>query len=155
LLLVPRHSKPLAIADVGTVAPEFQLAALDGQTFNLADSRGQVVVLFFSAANDPLLPEHYNHVDRLAREYADDARVKILGINTAQGASDIRVAARSFPMLMDDKANVAGRYSATAVPLMVIIDPHGVVRYRGPSETAFVNEAIRALAENATLAVAK
>ena len=155
LLFVPRHSKPLAVADVGTVAPEFQLPALDGQTFNLADSRGQVVVLFFSALNDPLLPEYYEHVDRLARIYADDARVKFLAINIPHGQSDIRVAARSFPMLMDDNSNVASRYSATAAPLMVIIDPHGVVRYRGPSETTFAAEAIRALAENATLAIAK
>jgi peroxiredoxin len=155
LLLVPRYSKPLAIADVGTVAPEFQLPDLDGQTFNLSDSRGQVVVLFFSALNDPLLPAHYENVDRLAREYADDARVKFLGINIAHGQSDIRVAARSFPMLMDDNSNVASRYSATASPLMVIIDPHGVVRYRGPSETPFITQAIRTLAENATLAVAK
>jgi peroxiredoxin len=171
LVLVPRHSKPVAVADVGTVAPTFELSAADGQTFNLADTRGQVVVLFFSALNDPLITQYYDHVDRLARQYADDGRIKILGI-TGKGPHldpllfqlDQRISTCAFPTLLDDNSNVATRYCATGTPLMVIIDPHGVVRYRGPmdsptadfasSRNTFIAEAIRNMVENATLASA-
>jgi peroxiredoxin len=173
LLLVPRYSRPVATADVGTVAPSFELAGNNGEKFSLADSRGQVVVLFFSALGDPLITRHYERVDRLAREYADDGRVKILGINIAytdnldpaKALTDGPLASHAFPTLLDERASVASRYAATDTPLMVIIDSHGVVRYRGPMDqpssdltgrsNSFVEEAIRNLAENATLASAK
>jgi peroxiredoxin len=172
LWLVPRYSKPVAVADIGTVAPSFELSANNGQKFNLADSRGQVVVLCFSAISDPLITQYYDRMEQLARQYADDGRVKILGINVAYAdhlsLAEVRpgAAMHSFPTLVDEHASVASRYSATATPLTVIIDARGVVRYRGPlditgandpstASNSFVEEAIRNLAANATLASAK
>jgi peroxiredoxin len=165
LVLVPRHSKPVAVADVGTVAPEFELLDSNGQRFSLADTRGQVVVLFFAALNDPRIAQQYERLDRLAREYADDGRIKILGINITRDDSAIAMANRSFDTLLDSHAAIAARYAATQTPLTVIIDAHGVVRYRGPMDAiatdfaptpnSFVAEAIKTMIENATFASAK
>jgi cytochrome oxidase Cu insertion factor (SCO1/SenC/PrrC family) len=58
LLIKPRASKPVAVADVGTRAPDFQLQDVDGRTFTLSAHRGQAVVLFFGAVNCPRTTEY-------------------------------------------------------------------------------------------------
>src|SRR6187455_983532 len=65
LWLAPRYSKPVATADIGTVAPSFELQGNNGQKFSLSDSRGQVVVLFFSAISDPHITQYYDRVEQL------------------------------------------------------------------------------------------
>jgi hypothetical protein len=41
LVLAPRYSKPVAAADVGTLAPDFQLTDVDGRIFTLSQHRGE------------------------------------------------------------------------------------------------------------------
>src|SRR5207248_4071673 len=66
-----------------------------------------------------------------------DARVAFLAVDSvpadAVPAAFIPVE-RCFPTLADDRSAVAARYSAAtgAFPMVVIIDPRGLVRYRGP-----------------------
>src|SRR4051812_6751946 len=140
LVLVPRFSKPLGVADVGTVAPDFELTDLHGAIVSLSEFRGQAVVLFFSSIKSSSSLQYEDRVERLAHSYDTDSRVKFIAINVGDGQRadpfllrlDDRLASRSYPTLLDDKAFVASRYSAAATPMMVVIDPHGVVRYRGP-----------------------
>ena len=144
LLLVPRYSRPIATADVGTVAPDFRLLDTDGRPVTLSALRGQAVVLFFGSLHCPKTADYNDRIDRLAKRYAADSRVKFLALDvpTAGDAADaenervrVRVDAnvvgRPFPTLLDDHAAVAARYSATDTPLFVIVDPRGVVAYRG------------------------
>ena len=49
LVLVPRLSKPLGVADIGTVAPDFELTDIHGGLVSLSDYHGQSLVLFFSS----------------------------------------------------------------------------------------------------------
>ena len=148
LLIAPRYSKPVAVADVGTLAPDFQLEDLDGRTFTLSQHRGQAVVLFFGSINSPTTAEYNARVDRLARMYADDTRVKFFALDgTSTGAgnqagdrsmlrADLAIAARGFPTLIDDRGAVAARYSARETPTFIVLDAHGVVRYRGPFDNS-------------------
>ena len=151
LIVAPRRSKPVAVADVGTIAPDFQLEAADGRAFTLSQHRGQAVVLFFGSVNCPRTAEYDARVERLARAHAADARVKVVALDVTSRAEpldrtmlrlDPKLTQRSFPTLFDDKGVVANRYSATDTPTFVLIDPHGVVRYRG----AFDNSAELAFA---------
>jgi len=171
LLLAPRFSKPLGVADVGTVAPDFELPDLHGAPVSLSAFRGQSVVLFFSSLKSTTSLQYEERVERLADFYQTDSRVKFLAINVGDGQRidpfmltlDQRLNARNYPTLLDDKASVASRYSATATPMMVIIDPHGVVRYRGPfdnsADLAFAShsyliEALQDVLEHTTVTVA-
>ncbi|MEA2707792.1 MAG: hypothetical protein QOF78_393 [Phycisphaerales bacterium] len=154
LLAAPRYSKPVAIADVGTAAPDFQLEDVDGRTFTLSQHRGQAVVLFFGSVNCPRTADYNGRVARLARTYEKDSRVKFLALDVnSHGESidrrllrlDPKIADRGFPTLVDDKGAIANRYSATESPTFVVLDPHGVVRYRGAfdnsPDVAFVTHA--------------
>lgn len=154
LLLAPRRSKPVAVADVGTVAPDFQLSDINGRTFTLSQHRGQAVVLFFGSVDCPRTGDYNSRIERLARTYARDDRVKFLALDvTSRGRPsdrhllrlDPEVMAREFPTLVDERGAVAGRYSATETPTFIVLDAHGVVRYRGPfdnsQDLAFVTQA--------------
>jgi cytochrome oxidase Cu insertion factor (SCO1/SenC/PrrC family) len=148
LLLVPRYSRPIAAADVGTVAPDFRLNDTDGRPVALSSYRGQAVVLFFGSLHSPQTADYNDRIDELARRYAADSRVKFLAVDvpTADDAAtapedaaldrlrvrvDANIVGRPFPTLVDDHASIATRYSARDMPLFVVIDPKGVVAYRG------------------------
>jgi cytochrome oxidase Cu insertion factor (SCO1/SenC/PrrC family) len=147
LIVAPRRSKPVAVADIGTLAPDFQLRDVQGVNFTLSEQRGHAVVLFFGSVKCPKTAAYNARVDRLARDFAADARVKVVALDvTSRGetpldrytlALDPVVAGRSFATLCDEKGLVASRYSANETPTFVLIDTHGVVRYRG----AFDNSA--------------
>ena len=172
LIIVPRHSRPVAIADVGTVAPDFQLYDTHGQVVTLSEHRGDAVVLFFSSINNPNSDLYSERVDRLCRDYAVDGRVKFFAINIPGSEKldplalrlDPRIADRSFPTLLDDRGDVATRYSARQTPFMVVINPRGIVRYRGPfdnnADLAFASrplcaEALRGVLDDSTTTVAR
>ena len=140
LVLVPRYSRPVAVADIGTAAPDFQLRDTTGHDFSLANFRGQAVVLYFSSLDSSLCAEYNDRVEQLARRYGQDSRVKFLAVNRCSGDAidpllvrlDERVTQRSYPTLIDIKGLVASRYSANTLPYVVVVDPRGYVCYRGP-----------------------
>jgi peroxiredoxin len=171
LLVVPRYSRPVQVADVGTTAPDFELRDLNGSPFSLHDYRGQVVVLFFSSLQSPQSTQYNERIERLARSYDNDARVKFFAINIGDGEHDDpfllrlddRVSSRTYPTLLDEKAIIATHYSAMQPPYMIVIDPRGVVRYRGAfddnADIAFAShsylaDALRDVLESSTVAVA-
>ena len=139
LLVVPQFSKPVAIADIGTIAPDFQLEDLDGRTVTLSKLRGRAVVLFFGSLNCPRTGEYNARVARLADRYANDPRVQFLALDVTKLEPldrrliklDDTVAQRPFPTLVDEKGVIANRYSANEMPTFIVLDTHGVVRYRG------------------------
>ena len=145
LLLAPRYSKPVAVADVGTVAPDFQLEDVDGRTFTLSEHRGQAIVLFFGSVNSARTADYNPRVSRLAGMYTNDDRVKFVALDMTFRSqpidrevlrSDPIVSGRGFPTLIDDRGKTAGRYSATETPTFVVLDAHGIVRYRGPFDNS-------------------
>jgi hypothetical protein len=164
LVLVPRYSRPVAIADVGTIAPDFQLRDTSGRPVTLSDHRGHTVVLFFDEA--AAAPAHgaashrgdyVARIKSLVREYAGDERVAFLGVDeVAPGdggdatlaASILAADERPFPTLVDDRGVIARRYSAEIFPMVVVIDPRGLVRYRGPfddnADPAFITRTFAA-----------
>jgi hypothetical protein len=164
LVLVPRYSRPVALADVGTSAPDFSLRdAADGRQVSLAEQRGRPVVLFFQSRDSSGrfgYDGYDGRIGKLAERFASDGRVAFLGVqepaalgkassaaNTAELAAatippPFPTETRSFPTLLDDRGTVALRYSAETFPMVVVIDRRGLVRYRGPiddnADPAFV-----------------
>ena len=142
IVLVPRYSRPVSVADIGTTAPDFQLHDTKGHTIDLAACRGQAIVLFF-CKSFPIPQEDYSpRVSQLAQQYAGDSRVQFLAV--AATGDEVTAEDRPFPTLIDDHGAVAARYSAYPKPFMIVIDPRGQVCYRGAfddnRDSAFVTQ---------------
>lgn len=120
--------------EIGNLAPDFQVARMDGSALSLVDLRGQPAVLVFWAAWCPFCREEAPHVNKLAGEY--EARgVQVLGINvqdsqarTAWGVKDFGI---GYSVARDAAGEVARNYSVEGIPTVIFLDRKGVVRYVG------------------------
>ncbi len=144
------------IARPGFRAPGFELAALDGTTVNLADLRGQAVILNLWASWCLPCRAEMPALDRVYRDYAKDGLV-VLGLNLTNqdGLQAVRdfVAENklSFPILLDEKGLAGRKYNTDALPTTFFIARDGQIRdmiVGGPiSEALLRAQAERLLAE--------
>ncbi len=112
---------------------EETITLLDGETVNLADYRGQVVLLNFWATWCPPCRAEMPTLDDYYREYQDNGFV-LLAIN----AGETPAAARTFidangftfPVGLDRDNSLSIHFGATGLPLTLVLDPDGVVQYR-------------------------
>ena len=141
----PLASAPLAAAPaakIGEPAPDFTLKGDDGKTVHLADLRGKTVVLEWFNPDCPFVKA--SHLKGSLRDAAKRRAAKgvvWLGVNSAapgkQGNAPDRVAAgkQAFglehPILADESGQVGHLYGATNTPHIFVIDPKGVLVYRG------------------------
>jgi peroxiredoxin Q/BCP len=127
----------MAKAQLGDVAPDFELEGTDGP-FQLSDHRGtRVVLLFYPGDNTPVCTKQFcSYRDRAEDVSALDAVV--VGISAQDLDSHEGFVAKhglNVPLLADVGNEVAKAYGAYA-PIVgtrravVIVDGDGVVRYR-------------------------
>jgi peroxiredoxin len=149
--IVPHPGETTLVAPVsalteGELAPNFVLRTPDNEPVELADQRGEVVVLHFWAtwclecrAEVPAL----NGID------GEDG-VSVFGIAVGDEPSRVATAAddldASYTMLVDPDGEVAAAYGATAYPVTVVVDSDGVVAavVTGPFDPATLQEAVDA-----------
>lgn len=104
-----------------TMAPDFTLPTIDGQSFSLEEAlrRGPVVVAFFKVAC-PTCQYAFPFLERIYRAYAGQG-VTIVGIsqdNKKDTAAFLKHFGVTFPVLLDDTNSypVANMYGLTNVP---------------------------------------
>jgi len=116
----------------GQVAPDFALKSSTGENLRLSEYRGNVVMINFWATwcgpcrqEMPLLDELYTRYERVG--------FSLLGVNidddsrrAMQMIEDLGV---SFPVLFDARKEVSELYEVEAMPVTVLIDREGNVRY--------------------------
>ena len=116
----------------GQTAPDFALKSSTGENMRLSEYRGDVVMVNFWATwcgpcrqEMPLLDELYQRYSRVG--------FNLLGVNIDD---DSRRAMRmieelgvDFPVLFDASKRVSELYDVDAMPVTVIIDREGTVRY--------------------------
>jgi peroxiredoxin len=117
---------------LGAMAPDFTLPSLRGGNLRLSDRLGEVVLLTFWTSPCNPCRQQLSRLDDLAAQYAGDGLV-IFGINldgderrTAQAIRTLNV---SYPILLDDLKNVSRSYQVEKMPVTVLIDRQGMVRY--------------------------
>jgi len=116
----------------GQPAPDFALKSSTGENLRLSEFRGDVVMINFWATwcgpcrqEMPLLDELYSRYQRVG--------FNLLGVNIDD---DSRRAMRmieelgvKFPVLFDARKEVSELYEVEAMPVTVIVDREGTVRY--------------------------
>lgn len=133
LLLGPAVCVP-AGGLVGQPAPDFALRSLQGENMRLSEHLGDVVLINFWATwcgpcrqEMPLLDEIFGKYRR--------AGLVLFSVNLDEDenlaaakemAQTLKV---SYPVLVDARKEVARAYQAGTMPLTVLIDREGVVRY--------------------------
>ncbi|HEY8665923.1 MAG TPA: redoxin domain-containing protein [Tepidisphaeraceae bacterium] len=125
----------------GRPAPEFSLRDTSGKLHSLADYQKNTLVLYFSSTRCPVCNQYSGRIIELANTYAKDSRVQFVAVNTnlssagVAGLEEIRVQAglvgQNFPTLLDPRAELAAKFSATHTPTFFVIAPGGIIRYTG------------------------
>jgi peroxiredoxin len=113
-------------------APDFTLPALRGGNQRLSERLGEVVLLNFWNSPCNACRKQVASLDDLAARYAGNGLV-VLGINldgdrrrTAAAVEALNV---SYPILLDNLKNVSRSYQVDKMPVTVLIDRQGTVRY--------------------------
>ena len=130
-------------AQLGQPAPDFTLPAIDGTTHTLAQYRGKTVVLEWFNPGCPYVQHAHNAggaLDGLAARKAAEGIVW-LAINSGvagkqghgaevnkQAATDWKM---TYPVLLDETSSAGRAYGAMTTPHMYVIDPQGLLVYRG------------------------
>jgi cytochrome c biogenesis protein CcmG/thiol:disulfide interchange protein DsbE len=118
----------------GSPAPSLALPSLNGETVQLSDFQGNVVLVnFWASWCAPCLAE-MPRLQQWHDQHEDDGLV-VLGVNTLY--QDSREAVEmflqdhdiSYPMLLDTEGDASRQWLARQLPRSYLIDRQGVVRW--------------------------
>ena len=116
----------------GQPAPDFALKSSTGENLRLSEFRGDVVMINFWATwcgpcrqEMPLLDELYTRYERVG--------FNLLGVNidddSSRAMAMIDELGVNFPVLFDARKEVSKMYDVGSMPVTVIVDRTGNVRY--------------------------
>lgn len=133
---------------LGQSAPDFALKAVAGDNVRLSEQRGEVVVLSFWGSRCSPCRDQLAALDRSFETYKS-AGLKILGIgvddDAARSTEFARAQSVAFALLLDPTKGVGRAYDVDNLPLTVLIDRNGIVRfvhrdYSAKSDALYLNE---------------
>jgi len=114
-----------------TPAPGMILPQLEGDTINLEDLRGRVVLVNFWAVWCPPCRKEMPSMARLAERLADQP-FTILGVNIGESPEVIQAFLRqvpvNFPILLDREARYLKSWRVFAFPTSYVLDKQGRFR---------------------------
>ena len=116
----------------GQLAPDFALKSSTGENLRLSEYRGDVVMINFWATwcgpcrqEMPLLDELYTRYERVG--------FNLLGVNidddSRRAMQMIEELGVNFPVLFDASKEVSKLYEVDAMPVTVLVDREGNVRF--------------------------
>ncbi len=128
----------------GNKAPNFTLSDAKGQSHQLSDFKGKIVVLEWINYDCPFVKKHYNtgHMQHLQRTFTEQGIIW-LSINSSapgkQGHFDPITLAKRMEKtkvnpsayLLDNDGKVGRMYNAKTTPHMYIINKKGTLVYQG------------------------
>ena len=118
--------------NTGEPAPDFVLKTIDGHNIRLSEYRGKVVLLTFWASWCGRCIDQLKEISGLPERYAG-AGLNVLTVALDEDAGKLRRTAdylpAGIPVLLDGNKAVARNYDPGTMPLTLVIDPLGNVRY--------------------------
>ena len=135
---------------IGEEAPAFKVTAVDGQPIDLAQYKGNVIIInFWATWCDPCIQEFPN-AKKLYTKFKDKG-VQFIGVSLDDDIEDLRGFVKQFavewPQIFDGKrwlGAIPGLYHIQAIPTMVLLDRESKVRYVG-SDTEAVTRIVTTL----------
>jgi peroxiredoxin len=134
----------LAGPQVGQPAPDFKALDIRGETHELSDFRGKVVVLEAYNFDCPFVANHYNSgaMQELQANLTEKGVVWLLVNSTHKGHSSYREPAAAqkewerlkipaTAWLHDPEGELGRKYEMRTTPHMYVIDAQGVLVYQG------------------------
>ena len=126
---------PATAADVGDVAPDFEIATQDGNVLRLSEFRGRkpVYVVFWNTWCSFCIKKVPRYI-KLQKQFAE--KIEIIAINTtwSDSPAEMRVFEDRFKVnystAFDIGKMITNRFEVTNVPTEFIIDVNGIIRYR-------------------------
>lgn len=117
--------------EVGNIAPDFELATLDGGNIRLSEFRGQPVILNFWATWCPPCRAEMPDMQKLY----ENKDVVILAVNLIESerrqkdvGNFVKEFSLTFPILLDKDMKVANLYRIQPIPTSFMIDSSGRIQ---------------------------
>ncbi len=135
-------------------APDFTLAALEGDPITLADLQGKALVLNFWATWCQPCRTEMPALERVWNDYREQDLI-ILAVSLQESSQRVSAFIQeiglTLPVLLDDTGQVFQSYQVQLYPTTFFIDREGIIRdliYGGPmAETAIASKVVELLEE--------
>ena len=141
--------RALADSTLGQPAPALVIKELNGNTFDLADQRGKVVIVNFWATWCPPCRKEMPALDAFYRRYhAQGLEMIGLSADRPHDRSDVVKVMQSFsyPAAMLDNAESDGFGDPSELPVTYVVDGQGLIRAKFTPDEKPVTEASLAAA---------
>jgi len=132
----------------GQLAPDFQARTVDGNSIQLEDYRGQVVLLnLFASWCGPCLAETPHLVEAYTSSGQDFI---IIGLNFQETSNAVNSYKQEFnvpyPLVLNPNGELSEVYQPIGLPTSWFIDQRGIIRYihSGPMTADMIEIALRA-----------
>jgi peroxiredoxin len=117
---------------VGREAPDFVLKGMDGRNLRMSEFRGQVVLVNFWARWAGDSRQEMPALERINTTY-NRAGLVVLGVSIDSDLGRAREFAGamkvSYPILFDTGSDIGRDYLLQKMPMTILVDRAGVVRY--------------------------
>ena len=121
---------PVVSPEIGALAPDFTLPALDGEVLSLSQLRGQPLLLNFWATWCSPCRMELPYIQAAFEERGEE--MKFIGIDLGESEDEVRQFAYdsgiSFIVVLDTNHEVGRAYNVRYIPTTFFIDGQGVIR---------------------------
>jgi len=119
------------------LAPEFELADLNGTTLKLSDYKDkQPVMLLFWTTWCPFCRTELKELNKRYSQMKNE-NIAVLAINIGESENRVKAFVESRPLdyriLLDEDSSVADNYELVGVPTYILIDKNGKITSKGNS----------------------
>jgi len=120
--------------DLNKPAPQIEGVTINGKPFKLSDYKGEVVLVNFWASWCDPCREEMPAIDTFYRKYHDKGfEVIAISMDADDDLPKVQKVMQtySFPAMMQSKTDVGGYGRIWRIPITVVIDREGIVRFNG------------------------
>lgn len=124
---------PGTLTRVGDLAPDFQLAGIDGAPFQMDDLQGQVMVLNFFATWCGPCQDELPHLQAIWNEFRNDNHFRMLVVGREESEDTVKAFQQkngfTFPMAADPNDSVYSKFASEHIPRTYLISGGRTVVY--------------------------
>ncbi len=135
-------------AQVGDLAPDWNLRNPDGKSWSSSDLKGNVVVMEFWATWCKTCSNNMPAVEAMIRDYKDDA-VQVIAVNILENGDPVEyMSKRPAIEFAVDGDQLAKDLGVAGTPTAIVIDQEGKVAFRTVGASKARTEGLRAAVDD-------